>query len=243
MSILSRFQPRTKVRFAVLAACAVAALSMIHCGIGGDATVFVQEPLGYPLEALAPFIGADTMRLHHGTHYAGYVNQANRLARGFRYSGKGPEDLIRAAAGAPDRQALFNNAAQAWNHAFFFKCLKPEGGGLPHGPLAGCIDASFGSFARFKEAFLAAAGNQFGSGWVWLVQDGEKLAVVATADADTPIVHGLRPLLAVDIWEHAYYLDYQNRRDDYVRSVLDYLVNWDFVAAQLEKAGPPAAGA
>ncbi|MFO7684924.1 MAG: superoxide dismutase [Desulfobacterales bacterium] len=243
MVSLPRMKPESKIRFGLLATCVVAALFLVHCGVGGDATVFIQEPLPYPQDALAPFISADTMRFHHEAHYGGYVKRANQLARGMRTAGNKPEDLIRAAAGDPGRQALFNNAAQAWNHAFFFKCLKPEGGGIPHGLLAERIDASFGSFAKFKEAFLAAAGDHFGSGWVWLVLEGEKLAVVATADADTPLANGQTPLFTVDLWEHAYYLDYQNRRTDYVRSVLDYLVNWDFVAGQLERAAQPGSGA
>ena len=237
----NRIHTPFKARFAILAACAAAVLFMVHCS-GADAPVFVQEPLPYPQDALAPFVSADTMRLHHEAHYGGYVKKANQLAKGVRYAGNGPEDLIRAVAGDPGRKALFNNAAQAWNHAFFFKCLKPEGGGAPEGPLAERINASFGSFARFKNTFLSAADQHFGSGWVWLVQDGEKLAVMTTADADTPIAHGLTPLLAVDIWEHAYYLDYQNRRGDYVRSVLDYLVNWDFVAGQVQKVQAPGDG-
>ena len=237
----NRLHPPLKTRFAILVACAAAAVMLAHCE-GGGAPVFVQEPLPYPQDALAPFISAETIRLHHGIHYAGYVEKANQLARGVRYAGTGPEDLIRAVAGDPGRKALFNNAAQAWNHAFFFKCLKPEGGGAPEGPLVERINASFGSFARFKNTFLSAADQHFGSGWVWLVQDGEKLAVMTTADADTPIAHGLVPLLAVDIWEHAYYLDYQNRRGDYVLSVLDYLVNWDFVTGQLENMQEPDAG-
>ena len=233
--------PLSKVRFALFAVCAAAVLLLVHCS-GADAPVFVQEPLPYPQDALAPFISADTMRLHHEAHYGGYVKKANQLAKGVRYAGKGPEDLIRAMVGDSGRKTLFNNAAQAWNHAFFFKCLKPEGGGAPEGLPAERINASFGSFARFKNAFLSAADGHFGSGWVWLVQDGEKLAVMTTADADTPIAHGLTPLLAVDIWEHAYYLDYQNRRGDYVLSVLDYLVNWDFVTGQLENMQEPGAG-
>jgi Fe-Mn family superoxide dismutase len=237
----NRIHTPFKARFAILAACAAAVLFMVHCS-GADAPVFVQEPLPYPQDALAPFVSADTMRLHHEAHYGGYVKKANQLARGVRYAGTGPEDLIRAVADDPGRKALFDNAAQAWNHAFFFKCLKPEGGGAPEGPLAERINASFGSFARFKNTFLSAADQHFGSGWVWLVQDGEKLAVMTTADADTPIAHGLTPLLAVDIWEHAYYLDYQNRRGDYVRSVLDYLVNWDFVAGKLKNTQESGVG-
>ncbi|BBO68538.1 superoxide dismutase [Desulfosarcina alkanivorans] len=225
-------------RLSLLAACAAAALFLVQCGGGGDATVFVKEPLPYSQDALAPFISADTMGFHYDKHYAGYVNNANRLIRGIGPAGNTPEAVIRMTAGDASRAAIFNNAAQAWNHAYFFKCLKPDGGGAPEGLLAEMIDASFGSFTDFKALFLTAAKDQFGSGWVWLVLDEGRLAVVAGANADTPLAHDLTPLFTVDVWEHAYYLDYQNRRVDFVKTVLDNLANWDFVAAQLEKAIP-----
>jgi Fe-Mn family superoxide dismutase len=231
----------SKFRLLMSAACAAAVLTLAHCGTN-DRPVFVQEPLAYPQDALAPFIGADTVRLHYEAHYAGYVKKANQLAAGTRLGARTPEDLIRAAAADPAQADLFNNAAQAWNHAFFFKCLKP-GGGLPQGELAERLDARFGGFAGFRKALLAAARDQFGSGWVWLVSEGDTLTVTATADADTPLVHGQIPLLAVDLWEHAYYLDYQNRREAYVQSVLENLVDWDFVAAQFEKAMLSGSGA
>ena len=178
------------------------------------------------------------MGFHYGKHYAGYVKKANALIKGQGYSGKTAADVVRMAAGKPDQFAVFNNAAQAWNHAFFFKCLKPEGGGEPEGVLAEMIASDFGSVAEFKKLFLTAAKDQFGSGWVWLVLEEGKLAVVTGANADTPLAHGLTPLFTVDVWEHAYYLDYQNRRLDFVKAVLENLANWDFVAAQLEKALP-----
>ncbi len=224
-------------RLSVLAACAVVALFLAQCG-GGDTTIVVREPLPYAKDALAPFISADTMDLHYGKHYAGYVDKANALIKSGRYAGKTTEAVIRSAAGDAAQASVFNNTAQAWNHAFFFKCLKPGGGGEPEGVLAEMMESAFGGFANFKEVFLTAAKDQFGSGWAWLVLDNGTLAVVTGANADTPIAHGLTPLFTVDVWEHAYYLDYQNRRVDFVKAVLDNLANWDFVAAQLEKALP-----
>jgi Fe-Mn family superoxide dismutase len=229
---------RLIIRAWVLAACAVAALFLVQCGGGGDSAIFLKEPLPYSQDALAPFISADTMGFHYDKHYAGYVKKANALIKGTGYAGKTAGAVIRTTAGDASKAAIFNNAAQAWHHAFFFKCLKPEGSGAPEGLLAEMIDASFGSFVDFKELFLTAAKDQFGSGWVWLVLDEGRLAVVAGANADTPLAHDLTPLFTVDVWEHAYYLDYQNRRVDFVRTVLDNLANWDFVAAQLEKAIP-----
>lgn len=241
MNTHSSFVRRRFLRIALPMAAAIAAMGLLHCQGGTDTAVFVQEPLPYARDALAPFISGETMDLHHGKHYAGYVARANALLKGGPLAGKSAEAVIQTAAGVPSHSPLFNNAAQAWNHAFFFKCMKPDGGGEPDGALADMITSTFGSIADFKERFVAAAGDQFGSGWVWLVLDDGKLDVVATGNADTPIAHGLTPLFTVDVWEHAYYLDYQNRRADFVRVLLDELANWDFVAAQLEKALPAKA--
>lgn len=238
MATISVINPRLFVRSSVLAACAVAALFLVQCGSGVGSAIFVMEPLPYSQDALAPTISADTMGFHYNRHYAGYVKKANELTRGIGFSGKTAEAVIQMTAGDASKAAVFNNAAQAWNHAYFFKCLKPGGGGAPEGLLAEMIDEAFGGFTDFKELFITAAKDQFGSGWVWLVLDEGKLAVVTGANADTPIAHGLIPLFTVDVWEHAYYLDYQNRRVDFVKSVLDNLANWDFVADQLEKAQP-----
>jgi Fe-Mn family superoxide dismutase len=234
----SIFQKRLFGQVTAIALGILTAMCLVQCGKGGDSVTFVKEPLPYAKDALAPVISADTMGFHYDKHYAGYVKKANDLTRGGNYAGKSPEDVIRMTADHPDRAAVFNNAAQAWNHAFFFKCLKPDGGGQPEGALAEMIDAAFGDVVNFKELFLTAAKDQFGSGWVWLVLDGEELAVVTGANADTPLAHDLTPLFTVDVWEHAYYLDYQNRRVEFVKSVLDNLANWDFVAAELEKALP-----
>ena len=240
MTILIVIYKRPVLRSLALTACAFAALFLVQCGGGGDSAIFVKEPLPYGQDALAPTISADTMGFHYDKHYAGYVKKANALTLGKGYAGKTAEDVIRMTAGDDSRAAVFNNAAQAWNHAFFFKCLKPGGGGVPEGLLAEMIDEAFGSFVDFEEVFLTAAADQFGSGWVWLVLDDGGLAVVTGANADTPLAHGLTPLFTVDVWEHAYYLDYQNRRVDFVRSVLDNLANWAFAAAQLENAQPAA---
>lgn len=238
MATIPAINKRLVLRSSVLAACAFAALFLVQCGGGGDSAIFVKEPLPYSQDALAPYISADTMGLHYDKHYAGYVKKANALTKGRGYAGKTAEAVIRMTAGDASKAAVFNNAAQAWNHAYFFKCLKPGGGGAPEGLLAEMLDAAFGSFVDFKEVFITAARDQFGSGWVWLVLDGGKLAVITGANADTPLAHGLTPLFTVDVWEHAYYLDYQNRRVDFVKTVLDNLANWDFVAGQLEKAQP-----
>ena len=232
------FNKRFIARSSVLVACALAALFLVQCSGGDGSAIFVMEPLPYSQDALAPTISADTMGFHYDKHYAGYVKKANTLTKGMGFSGKTAEAVIQATAGDASKAAVFNNAAQAWNHAYFFKCLKPGGGGAPEGLLAEMIDLAFGGFVEFKALFITAAKDQFGSGWVWLVLDGGKLAVVTSANADTPLAHGLIPLFTVDVWEHAYYLDYQNRRVDFVQSVLDNLANWDYVAAQLEKAQP-----
>lgn len=229
---------RQFLRSSILAACAVGAPFLLQCGSKDGSAVLVKQPLPYAKDALAPTISAETMGFHYDKHYAGYVKKANRLILKGSFGGKSPEAVIQSTAGDPSRAALFNNAAQAWNHAFFFKCLKPGGGGEPGGVLAEMIAAEFGSFANFKKVFLTAAGDRFGSGWVWLVLEKGSLAVVTSANADTPLAHGLVPLFTVDLWEHAYYLDYQNRRLDFVSAVLENLANWDFVAAQLELALP-----
>jgi len=192
-----------------------------------------QEKLPYGDDALEPHISAKTIGFHYGKHHATYVAKANDLLKGSDLEGKSTEDIIKATAGKSDKAAIFNNVAQAWNHAFFWKCLKPGGGGEPTGKLADMIKESFGSFDEFKKEFAAAAAGQFGSGWAWLVLDGGKLKVMKTANADTPVAHGLTPLFTVDVWEHAYYLDYQNKRPDFVEAVLDNLANWDFAASQL----------
>ena len=209
------------------------ALGLTGCGKIGENAAIMQEPLPYKMDALKPYISEQTMRFHYGKHYAGYVNKANQLLKKGGFEGKTADEIIALTSGKKEYAAIFNNVAQAWNHAFFWKCLKP-GGGTINAEVADRIIKSFGSFDKFKQTFLEAAKSRFGSGWTWLVLDGDKLRIVTTGNADTPLAHGLKPLFTVDVWEHAYYLDYQNRRGDYVQKVLDYLVNWDFIASQLK---------
>ena len=193
---------------------------------------FKLPPLPYAENALEPVISARTIGFHYGKHHQGYVNNLNKLVTGTPLADQPLEAVVKATAN-PDQTAIFNNAAQVWNHTFYWNSLKPKGGGKPTGTLAEMIDKSFGGFEQFKAEFAKAATGQFGSGWVWLVKDGDKLAVVKTGNADNPLVHGQKPLLTVDVWEHAYYLDYQNRRAEYVTAVLDGLINWDFAAQNL----------
>ncbi|MDE1940311.1 MAG: superoxide dismutase [Alphaproteobacteria bacterium] len=192
--------------------------------------------LPYGIDALAPHVSASTLEFHHEKHHQAYVTNTNKLIAGTELADKSLEELIAIAAKSPDKKALFNNAAQTWNHTFLWHSMAPNGGGKPHGAIAERITQDFKGYDSFVEAFTAAATGQFGSGWAWLVLNGSKLEVTATANAETPLVHGKVPLLTIDVWEHAYYLDYQNRRPDYVKTFLDKLVNWDFVNANLAHA-------
>jgi Fe-Mn family superoxide dismutase len=204
------------------------------CRIFEGKPTIVMERLAYSENALEPFIHAQTMNLHYGKHYAAYVAAANRLLKGSRMEGKSAPEIIALTSGDSQYTDIFNNVAQAWNHSFFWKSLKPGGGGVPQGKLANKINEAFGSFSQFQQVFLKTAGSQFASGWVWLVVEGDKLKVMTTANADTPLAHGMIPLFGVDLWEHAYYLDYRHRREEFVKAVLDNLANWDFAASQLE---------
>ncbi len=198
---------------------------------------FELPPLPYAKNALEPHMSANTFDFHHGKHHNAYVVNLNGLLDGNPLAGKSLEDIIKATAGDAAKAGIFNNAAQVWNHTFFWSSMKPAGGGKPSGALAAKIDADFGSFDKFKDAFKAAGATQFGSGWAWLVVGaGGKLEVVKTPNAETPMTQGKTPLLTCDVWEHAYYLDYQNRRPDFLASFLDNLANWDFAAANLAKA-------
>jgi Fe-Mn family superoxide dismutase len=192
--------------------------------------------LPYSLDALEPHISARTLEFHHGKHHAAYVTNLNNLVAGSDLEGQSLEDTILAVAGDASKAGVFNNAAQVWNHTFYWQGMKPGGGGAPTGDLAAKIDADFGSFDAFKEQFKAAGATQFGSGWAWLVLDNGTLKITKTGNADLPLAHGQKALLTMDVWEHAYYLDYQNRRPDYMTTFLDKLVNWDFVAANLAAA-------
>jgi Fe-Mn family superoxide dismutase len=194
---------------------------------------FTLPPLPFAPNALEPHMSAETFSFHHGKHHQAYVTNLNNLIAGTEYENLPLEEIIRKTAGDSAKAGIFNNAAQVWNHTFFWHSLKPNGGGAPTGELATKIDASFGSFDKFKEAFKAAAVGQFGSGWAWLVEEAGELRIVKTPNAETPITKGQRPLLTVDVWEHAYYLDFQNRRPDFVDSFLSNLANWDFAAKNL----------
>ncbi|HZO02153.1 MAG TPA: superoxide dismutase [Burkholderiales bacterium] len=180
--------------------------------------------LPYDYDALQPVISAATMKLHHGAHHRGYVDKLNALVKGSDLEAASLETIVKRSTGA-----IFNNAAQAWNHAFYWRSLRPKAdGGKPQGALAARIDADFGGHQRFCDLFKAAAVGVFGSGWVWLVEEDGALKIQATANADTPIAHGQRPLLVLDVWEHAYYLDYQSRRIAYVEGAVDFLLDWEF---------------
>jgi len=211
------------------------ALAVNQCGTAEEKPLLVQNPLPYPEDALEPYISAKTIGLHYGKHHAGYVATANRLLMDSAFQDKTPVEIIKLTAGKNKHSKIFNNVAQAWNHDLFWNCMKPGGGGMPKGKLAKKIEDSFGSFSAFKKEFLTAAKSRFGSGWVWLVLDDDILKVVTTSNADTPLSQGLNPIFTVDVWEHAYYLDYQNRRTDFVEIVLDNLADWDSVASRMEK--------
>ena len=200
------------------------------------ATPLALFRLPYPEDALAPVISARTLNVHHGKHHKAYVDRVNELVEGTEFEGQALERIVLGTSGKTDRVELFNNAAQAWNHAFYWRSMKPKGGGRPTGPLAGKIDTAFGGFEAFKKELASAAVKQFGSGWAWLVSDGHSLKVVRTANADVPFTRGQTPLLAIDVWEHAYYLDYQNRRADYAQAVVDKLLNWEFAAENFARA-------
>jgi superoxide dismutase, Fe-Mn family len=193
-------------------------------------------PLPYAQDALAPVISARTLEFHHGKHHRTYVETLNELVAGTDLEGQSLEAIVLETAGDAERKAIFNNAAQAWNHAFYWRSLKPGGGGQPAGELGRRLTSAFGGYDTFKRVLADAAVKQFGSGWAWLVLDDEELKVRSTADAEVPLTSGEIPLLTIDVWEHAYYLDYQNRRPDYVNAVIDKLLNWDFAAENLELA-------
>jgi len=198
-----------------------------------SSTLHVLPPLPYAENALDPVISAKTIGFHYGKHHKGYVDNLNKLVAGTEFAGLSLEKTITGTAGNAERTAIFNNAAQAWNHKFYWHSLKPKGGGELPVALKQKIEASFGSVDACRKELATAATTQFGSGWAWLILDGGKLKVVKTGNADVPLSKGMKPLLTIDVWEHAYYLDYQNRRADYINAVLDKLINWGFAADNL----------
>jgi Fe-Mn family superoxide dismutase len=197
---------------------------------------FELPPLPFPKNALEPFTSAQTLEFHHGKHHQAYVTTLNGLIEGSPMERQSLEELIKSTYKDEAKTAVFNNAAQVWNHTFFWTCMKPNGGGAPKGDIAQAIERDLGGFAKFEDEFKKAAVGQFGSGWAWLVADKGKLKITHTQNGVDPLALGQAALLTCDVWEHAYYLDYQNRRADFVEAFLDHLVNWDFVAQNLAKA-------
>jgi Fe-Mn family superoxide dismutase len=200
----------------------------------GAAASHALPPLPYAENAFEPIISAKTINFHYGKHHNSYIDNLNKLIAGTEYADLTLEKIITSTAGQPEKTAIFNNAAQSWNHTFYWKSMRPKGGGEPPSALKQKIEASFGSLDACKKELASAAISQFGSGWAWLVLDNGMLKVVKTANADIPMTLGFTPILTIDVWEHAYYLDYQNRRADYVNAVLDKLINWEFA---LQNAG------
>jgi Fe-Mn family superoxide dismutase len=191
---------------------------------------FELPPLPYAKDALAPYISAETLEFHHGKHHRTYVDNLNKLVDGTPNAGKSLEEIVRSSDGG-----VFNNAAQTWNHTFYWKSMKPKGGGGPTGALADLVKRDFGDVEKLKQALKEAATTQFGSGWAWLVSEGGKLKVTKTSNADLPMKHGQTALLTCDVWEHAYYVDYRNARPKYVEAFLDHLADWDFAASNLPR--------
>jgi Fe-Mn family superoxide dismutase len=198
------------------------------------ADAFALPSLPYAENALEPIISARTLQFHHGKHHRGYVDALNKLIVGTPFADMTLEQIIAATAGHAEQVQIAHNAAQAWNHTFYWRSLRPDGGGVPPTALGALIASSFGDLEKLKQAFAEAATSEFGSGWAWLVFDKAKLRIVKTSNAENPLTANMKPLLTIDVWEHAYYLDYQNRRPDYAKAVLDKLINWEFAAANLQ---------
>ena len=189
---------------------------------------FTLPPLPYADTALEPLISANTLSFHYAKHHKTYVDNLNKLVEGKDLASMSLEEIILASSGKADMAGVFNNAAQVWNHTFYWNSLKPNGGGKPTGAIAAAIDKDLGGYDKFKADLSAAAVTQFGSGWAWLVSDEGTLKIVKTGNAEVPLTKGQKPLLTIDVWEHAYYLDYQNLRAKYVETLIDKLLNWDF---------------
>lgn len=194
---------------------------------------FNLPDLPYAYDALQPYTSKETLEYHHDKHHQAYVTTGNTLLKGSEFEGKSLEDVIRGSFGK--NVALFNNAGQHYNHALFWKCMKPNGGGAVPGKIEKAIVSDLGSLDKFKQDFLQAGTTQFGSGWAWLAVKDGKLVVSKTSNAENPLVHGATPILVVDVWEHSYYIDYRNRRADYLKTFIDHLVNWDTVLELYEK--------
>jgi len=226
----------TRREFLVGATATVAAVgATLWLPRGALAAPIALPPLPYADTALDPYISSNTLGFHYGKHHKTYVDNVNKLIAGTELADQPVEQIVTATAGKPDKQAIFNNAAQVWNHDFYWRSMKPKGGGAPPKALTAKVDKAFGGWDGFKKAFSDAATTQFGSGWAWLVAKGDELQIVKTPNAENPLSDGkgTKPLLTCDVWEHAYYLDYQNRRADYVTAWLDHLVNWEFAEQNL----------
>jgi superoxide dismutase, Fe-Mn family len=196
---------------------------------------FRLPPLPYDYTALEPYLSSDTLRFHHDKHHQTYVDTLNKLIAGTKFESMPLEEIIRASAGGEEHRKIFNNAAQVWNHTVQWNCMRASGGGAPPKEIGQQIDKAFGSFDEFKQKFKEAGVNQFGSGWAWLVSEKGRLSVVATPNAVPPFIEGKDVLMTCDVWEHAYYLDFQNRRPDYIATFLDHLVNWDYVGQRMSQ--------
>ena len=201
---------------------------MSNTSFGNAKGPFSLPKLPYNLKDLEPYISENTLNYHHGKHHQAYITNVNNLIKDTELEAKTLEEIIRATAGDAGKIGIFNNAGQVWNHTFYWHSLKPKGGGEPQGKLREKIEQDFGGFESFKEQFKQAGVTQFGSGWAWLVLENGKLKITKTSNADMPLVHNQKPLITVDVWEHAYYLDYQNRRPDYLGIFIEHLINWDF---------------
>ncbi|MDD4557241.1 MAG: superoxide dismutase [Alphaproteobacteria bacterium] len=188
---------------------------------------FELPPLPYEMNALAPYMSEETLEYHYGKHHKAYIDNLNNLIKGTKFEKMTLEEIVVSSANQPEYAGIFNNAAQAWNHNLFWKTMTPNGGGKPKGELLAKIEKDFGSYDKFREQFKTAALGQFGSGWAWLVDKDGKLSVMKTANGDNPLTHGATAIIGLDVWEHAYYIDYRNARGTYVDSYLDHLVKWD----------------
>jgi Fe-Mn family superoxide dismutase len=195
---------------------------------------FELPSLPYANDALAPYMSAETLDFHHGKHHQTYVTNLNNLLKDNELQGASLEDIVVKSSKDTSMAGIFNNAGQHWNHILFWQCMKPNGGGSIPSELEARLNSDFGSVDQFKEAFIQAGTTQFGSGWAWLAINNGKLVVTKSANASNPLVDGMKPILGCDVWEHSYYIDYRNKRPDYLKAFLDSLVNWEFVASQLD---------
>jgi Fe-Mn family superoxide dismutase len=222
-----------------LSALAMAGLAGIGCSRQSDPAKSLSDlpPLPYHNGALEPYISSRTIEFHYGKHHQAYAANTQKLIAGTKLEKMPLKEIVQISYGNKALLPTYNNAAQLFNHDFYWECMKPNGGGKPQGKILRAIEQSFGSFDAFAEIFSKSAAGQFGSGWTWLVKDGNQLKVISTGNADTPITMGYTPLLTMDVWEHAYYLDYQNRRADYIKAFMDHLVNWEFAEKNLKLAG------